>query len=72
MNKKIIAPCVIAVLMSLYYLAWAVGFLVNSSFMLLNYICGFLFLGAIFVMISVTKERIKEIRSGEEDDLSKY
>ncbi len=72
MNKKMIAPCVIAVLMSLYYLALFAGFFIESPNYVVVGICGVLLLGSIGVMIYVTLERLKEIRSGEEDDLSKY
>lgn len=72
MKKKMIAPCVIATLMSLYFLSCVAGLFVAPANIFINGIFVLLFLGSVIVMISVTKERIDEIRSGEEDDLSQY
>lgn len=72
-GKKMIAPVVIAVLFVLYYvglavvLAWIGG--MPAAVLALALIIP-LILAA--VMVGVTVSRIKEIRSGEEDDLSKY
>ncbi len=71
-QKKMIAPIVIGVLFALYYL----GFFVVCAFMpmpiLMKILFGVIPLLLVGVMIYVLVERINEIRSGEEDDLSKY
>ncbi|MCU6732874.1 hypothetical protein [Diplocloster agilis] len=71
-TKKLIAPIIIAVLFILYL----TGLLVlwtNFYLPLFAIIVGVLILVALAaVMIFVLVERIQEIRSGEEDDLSKY
>ena len=71
-TKKLIAPIMIAVLFILYL----TGLLVlwtNFYLPLFAKIVGVLILVALAaVMIFVLVERIQEIRSGEEDDLSKY
>lgn len=71
-SRKMIAPIVITVLMVMYY----VGFFVTCIFMPMPAALKLLFgLAPILltgVCIFVLAERIKEIRSGEEDDLSQY
>ena len=72
-TKKMIAPIVISAIVVLYYIAFAVTCLVVKDMpSLVKLLCGILPLfvagGSVYVLI----ERIKEIRSGEEDDLSKY
>lgn len=71
-TKKLIAPIIITVLFILYL----TGLLVlwtNFYLPLFAIIVGVLILVALAaVMIFVLVERIQEIRSGEEDDLSKY
>jgi len=72
-KKKMIAPIVITIVMVLYYIgfAWVCVFLEGVPLFakLLGGIIPLLLGG---VCIYVLLERIKEIRSGEEDDLSKY
>ncbi|MCD7809306.1 MAG: hypothetical protein LUG46_04730 [Erysipelotrichaceae bacterium] len=70
-RKKMIAPIVITVLVLIYY---AVYFLLLIR--LFDNVWGFL-LGIIPIVLATTMiyvciQRIKEIRSGEEDDLGKY
>ena len=70
-NKKMVAPILITILMLIYYLAYF-GFLislVNGIWKILLAIIPIFFC---FVMIYVCKERIQEIKKGEEDDLSQY
>lgn len=72
-TKKMIAPIVISAVVILYYIAFAITCIVVEEMpLLVKLLCGILPLfiagGSIYVLI----ERIKEIRSGEEDDLSKY
>ena len=70
-RKGYVAPVVITVLF-LLYLALYFGVLISS----LPGVLGFIFLvvpvAIAGVLIYVCVERIKEIRSGVEDDLSKY
>lgn len=74
--KQMVAPIVITVLMLLYYVLY---FLVLYSLCaeLPNSILWKIFFAIIplisgFFLIKVCIERIKEIRKGEEDDISKY
>lgn len=71
-NKKIIAPIVITCIIILYYLF----FLLVCAFVPMPLgikLCfGLVPLLLIGVCIYVLVQRIQEIRSGEEDDLSKY
>ncbi len=70
--KKMLAPIMITVLCVLYY----AGFFILCMFIpispVLKLLFGLMPLLFIGVFIYVLVERIKEIRSGEEDDLSKY
>ena len=72
-KKKMIAPILITVVILLYYIGFAFICIFLDRIPLLVKILGgiipLLFAG---VCIYVLAERIKEIRSGEEDDLSKY
>lgn len=70
--KKMIAPIVITVLTVLYLIGYlAVCLLVDipMGFKILGLI---ILLALIGTIIFVLVERIREINSGEEDDLSKY
>jgi apolipoprotein N-acyltransferase len=72
-GKKLIAPIVITVLIVLYYAAFAAACILIRGIpvwlKLVGGIVPLLFAGvSVFVLI----ERIKEVRSGEEDDLSQY
>lgn len=68
-----IAPVIIAVLFVLYLLSISLAFALADDIpavgKLLFVVVPVILTG---VMIGVTVSRIKEIRSGEEDDLSKY
>jgi len=72
-TKKIIAPIIISVIIVLYFIGYAIAciFIKDLSWVvkLLGGVIPLLLAG---VCIYVLIERIKEIRSGEEDDLSKY
>ena len=70
-KKKMIAPIVVTVLMVLYYLVYF-GFLISLLDGVWKYALGIIPLALSGVMVGVCIERIKEIREGEEDDLSKY
>lgn len=70
---KMIAPIIIAVIAVLYFLGISALFLPVDDIPLAAKILMIIIpLALAGVMIGVTVSRIKEIRSGEEDDLSKY
>jgi hypothetical protein len=70
-KKKMIAPIVITILIILYYLVfYTVAISLISSKLAI-------FLGIVPLIISIAMmtvciQRIKEIKRGEEDDISKY
>lgn len=71
-RKKMVAPIVITIIMILYFVCYF-GFLLSLMHTVLQKvllgICpALLGIGMIYVCV----ERIKEIRGGEEDDLSQY
>lgn len=71
-TKKVIAPIVITVLIAIYFIFFlsVLFFSITST---IGKVIGII-IPLIFICISIYMlvERIKEIRSGEEDDLSKY
>ncbi|MDD2591637.1 MAG: hypothetical protein PHP11_05760 [Erysipelotrichaceae bacterium] len=71
--KKMVAPIIITILFVLYFVGIGLSM---SSIMGLPFLQKILFIVVpsimAIVMIVVLVERIKEIRSEEEDDLSKY
>lgn len=71
-TKKIIAPVVITVLLVLYLASFLLTWLFNPFSLSVKLIGTLIPLALIGVSVYVLVERIKEIRSGEEDDLSKY
>lgn len=70
-GKKLIAPIVIAALFILYCVLYF-GILIAVLDGVWKYLLGIVPAVFIVVMLAVCVERIKEIRSGEEDDLSQY
>lgn len=71
-GRKMIAPIIITILTVCWLLFYlGICFLIPMPWAL-KVVIGFIFLALIGVSIKVLMERIKEIRSGEEDDLSKY
>lgn len=72
MLQKIIAPIIITIICVLLELIYLVVYVTVIPWIWLKIIFAFLPLGFIGVSIYVLVERIQEIRSGEEDDLSKY
>lgn len=70
-KKKMIAPIIITFIIVVYYVVYF-GLLIALLDGILKFALGIipLFLG--IVMVKVCIERIKEIKEGEEDDLSKY
>ncbi len=71
MNRKMIAPIVITVIMVAYYVAYF-SVLIALLEMPWNVLLGIIPVLLAGVMIYVCVQRIQEIRSGEEDDLSQY
>lgn len=70
-NKKFVAPIVITIIIILYFVCYF-----GLLFSLLSGFLGWLLLiipavGSILI-ITVCLERIKEIKGGEENDISKY
>ena len=66
-----VAPIVITVILVLYYAAYF-GFLISLLPGFVRYLFGLVPLVLVPLTIMVCVERIKEIRKGEEDDISKY
>lgn len=70
--KKLVAPIIITVLLLIYFAAYLIGFSKEPLPIWGKLLSIVIPLGFMGVSIYVLVERIKEIRSGEEDDLSKY
>ena len=70
-GKKMIAPIVVTALFVLYYVLYF-GVIIWYIDGIFKYILGIVPLLLSIVMVAVCIERIKEIKKGEEDDLSKY
>ncbi len=71
-SRKIIAPIIITILLVLYLGFFMLTWLFNPFSLAIKIIGTLIPLALIGVSAYVLVERIKEIRSGEEDDLSKY
>ena len=70
--KKMIAPLIITCLLVIYFLFFVLGIISIPDPLWVKIIMLLVLLFLIGVSIFVLVERINEIRSGEEDDLSKY
>lgn len=70
--KKMIAPIIIVAILCIYYIGFAVVCMMIPMAIIVKLILVLIPLALAGVGIYVCIERIKEIRSGEEDDLSKY
>lgn len=70
-RKKFLAPIIVTIIMVLYYIAYF-GLLIWALDGVWKYVLGIIPIALSAVMIAVCIERIKEIKEGEEDDLSKY
>ena len=70
-GKKIVAPIVVTVIVLLYYVLYF-GVLISLLPGIWKYLLGIIPLIFAVVLIKVCAERIKEIKKGEEDDLSQY
>jgi len=73
-TRKIIAPVVITLLMALAVIAQLVGFLFATPYLPFWIGITVIALSLIFLalMVYVLIERIRDIKSGEEDDLDNY
>lgn len=70
-KNKIIVPIIITVIFVIYFMFYFTAIIsVTSGAM--KYLLGILPLIFMVVMIMVCVERIKEIKRGEDDDISKY
>ncbi|MBP3301380.1 MAG: hypothetical protein J6M34_07760 [Clostridia bacterium] len=70
-KRKMIAPILVTVLMTLYYVVYF-GLLISLLEGVWDYVFGIVPLFFAAVTVKVCIERIFEIRKGEEDDLSQY
>lgn len=71
--KKMVAPVIVCILVVLYLAGLAFAVIMAADMPVLfraSLIVGLIALAG--VMVGVAVSRMKEIRSGEEDDLSKY
>ena len=71
-SEKIIAPIVITVFFIVYYCVYFIILLAALPGIVLKLLFGMIPIALAAVMIFVCVQRMKEIRSGEEDDLSQY
>lgn len=71
-GKKMIAPIVVTVLIVLYLIGFSIAAFIILPSAWVWIVFGGVPLICAGVMIAVCVQRMKEIRSGEEDDLSKY
>ena len=71
--SKMIAPIIIAIILIVYYVAIAAAFvLIPDIAVIVKILMIIIPLALAGVAFAVTVERVNEIRSGEEDDLSQY
>ena len=70
-KKKMIAPILVTVILALYYGVYF-GFLMTVLEGVWKYALGLFPILFTAVLVKVCIERIKEIKKGEEDDLSQY
>ena len=70
-KTKMIAPIVVNVVMVLYYVFYF-GFLMSLLEGVWRYALGILPFAFSLITVKVCIDRIKEIKKGEEDDISKY
>ena len=70
-RKKMLPPIVISVIIIFYYVVYF-GILITLLDGIWKYVLGIIPIIFSAVMLKVFIERIKEIKEGEEDDISKY
>ena len=71
-RKKMIAPIVITVLFLLYLIGYGIAIAITTDWSPVMILIAIPLIALGVGMIVVLKSRIKEIRSGEEDDLGNY
>lgn len=72
MWKDLIAPIIIVLIIGGYYLLFFQIVMLMAIPVLVKFLLGVIPLCLFGVLVYVLVQRINEIRSGEEDDLSKY
>lgn len=73
MDKRLFAPTIITLLLVGYFSLWLLGFwLFPHSPVVLKLLAAIISCTLIGISIFVFRERIKEIKKGEENDLSQY
>ena len=70
-KNKFLAPIIITAILILYYAVYF-GFLIVLLGGIWKYILGLFPVAFAAITVAVCIERIKEIKKGEEDDISKY
>lgn len=70
--NKIIAPIIISLLMIVYVAFYFTFLIYTIPFLYLKILFGIIPIALIGAMVYTLIQRIKEIKGGEEDDLSKY
>jgi len=71
-TKKLVAPVVITALLAAYLIVYAFFCTMMTVALWIKIVGAAIPLALIGVCVFVLVERIKEVRSGEEDDLSNY
>ncbi len=71
-HKKMIAPVVISILLGAYYAIGVICLCISIIPIAVKLFLAVIPAALTGVLVFVLIERIKEIRSGEEDDLSQY
>ena len=72
-TKKLIAPIIITILIICYLLFYmSIGIFIDEFPSVMKMLLLIIPIGFIILTICMLFERIKEIKGGEEDDLSKY
>ena len=69
--KKMIAPVIVTIILIIYFIVYF-GFLITVLDGIWKYAFGLLPIIFSAVLVKVCIERIKEIKKGEDDDISKY
>lgn len=73
MDKRMIAPMIVTIVLIAYFLLWLLGCYVMPDMpVIIKLIGGIIPISLIGVSLFILRERMKEIKSGEEDDLDKY
>ena len=70
--NKIIAPIIISLLMIVYVVFYFTFLIYTIQFLYLKILSGIIPIALIGAMVYTLIQRIKEIKGGEEDDLSQY